>query len=117
MKPKVTDVEEVKKQVRKQVAGRVLGGETADVNRVLADMDGCQVKIAAGYGSLSDAPQAVTYDRMLWILDGYAEVYGAAGWLADLSQGESMVLSRNVPYRLVFTQLSIYCSVEAELLG
>ena len=82
MKSKVTDVEEIKKQVRKQVAGRVLGGETADVSRVLADMDGCRVKIAAGYGALSDAPQAAAHDRMLWILDGYAEVYGAAGWLA-----------------------------------
>lgn len=113
MKPRVSDVERLKTQVRKLAAGRVLSGDSADVCLDLARMKGCRAHIAAGFGALSRAPQAVPHDRLIWILDGFAEVYGAHGEVTHVSQGESAVLARNVPYRLVFPQLTIYLRVEA----
>jgi uncharacterized cupin superfamily protein len=110
---KVTDVELLKKQVRKVAAGRVLAGEKADVALELAQLRGCRACITAGYGSLSKALQTVLHDRMIWILDGYAEVHGAGGQVTAISQGDSLVLPAGTPYRLVFPQLTIYLSVEA----
>ena len=113
MVPRVTDVERLKKQARKLAAGRVLSGDGADVCLELARMDGCQARIAAGYGSLSKAPQPIARDRLIWVLDGYANVYNASGQMISVSQGESTVLSGGQAYRLVFPQLSIYLIVEA----
>lgn len=113
MKPKVTDVERLKKQVRQLAAGRVLSGGGADVYLDLARLDGCQARIAAGYGSPSKTAQPVPRDRLIWILDGYAEVYDASGRATSISQGESTVLASGQAYRLTFPQLSIYLSVEA----
>lgn len=113
MKPKVTDVERLKGQVRQMAAGRVLSGGGADVSLELAQLDGCQVRIAAGYGSLSKTSHPAPRDRLLWILDGYAEIYNASGQMTSISQGESTVLTAGQAYRLTFPQLSIYLSVEA----
>jgi hypothetical protein len=41
-------------------------------------------------------------------------VHSAAGKVTHISQGESLVLAGGVPVRLVFPQLTIYLSVEAE---
>jgi hypothetical protein len=111
---KVTDVEQVKKRVRKSAAGQVLAGGEADVYLDLGRMGGCRTRICAGYGSLSETPQAIPWDRLIWILDGHAEVHDAAGQVTPVSQGESIVLAGGAAYRLVFPQLSIYLSVEAE---
>jgi len=113
VKPQVTDVEHLKKQVRKLAAGRVLAGESADVCLELGQMAGCQVRVAAGYGSLSQTPQPTARDRLIWILDGYAEIHDAAGQVTNISQGESTILTGGQAYRLVFPQLTIYVSVEA----
>jgi hypothetical protein len=112
MEQKVTDVEQLKKKVRKIAAGRVLAGEGADAALELAPVDGCRVCIAASYGPLSKAPQAAPRDRLIWILDGYAEVHAASGSVTHISQGESTVLAGGTPYRLIFPQLTIYLSVE-----
>lgn len=112
MIPKVTDVERLKTQVRKLAAGRVLSGDVADVCLELAQMNGCQVRISAGYGSLSDTPQSIPHDRLIWILDGYAEIHHAGGQVISISQGESTVLPGGQAFRLAFPKLSIYLSLE-----
>jgi hypothetical protein len=112
--PQVTDVELVKKKVRKLAAGEVLTGGGADVCLDLAPMGLCRVRIAAGYGPLSAIPQAAPGDSLIWILDGYAEVHDALGQVTYVRQGESTVLRRGCPYRLVFPSLTIYVRVEAE---
>jgi hypothetical protein len=117
VRPKVTDVEWLKKQARKMAAGRVLAGGGADACLDLAQMQGCRVCIAAGYGSASEVPQAIPHDRLLWILDGYADVHTSDGQVTHISQGESAVLTGGVAYRLVFPQLSIYLSVVPEEKG
>ncbi len=66
-----------------------------------------------GYGPLSKAPEAAPHDRLIWLLDGYAEIYGADGQATHISQGESIVLKGGSAYRLVFPQLTIYLKVEA----
>lgn len=113
VKPKVTDVERLKKQVRQMAAGRVLSGGGADVYQELARLDGCQARIAAGYGSPNKTAHPIARDRLIWILDGYAEIYDAHGQVISISQGESTVLTGGQAYRLTFPQLSIYLSVEA----
>jgi uncharacterized cupin superfamily protein len=112
MQPKVADVEQLKKKVRKMTAARVLSGDRADVCLEMAAMDGCRVCIGAGYGSLSETPQTAPRDRLMWILEGYAEVHTASGSVTHVSQGESTVLAGGEAYRLVFPKLGIYLSVE-----
>jgi hypothetical protein len=112
MQLKVTDVERLKKQVRKLAAGQVLSGGGADTCLDLGHMEGCQARIAAGYGPLSRTPQIIPQDRLIWILDGYAEVHDNAGGVLNISQGESTVLFSGEAYRLVFPQLTIYLMVE-----
>jgi hypothetical protein len=114
---KVTDVEWVKKQARKMVAARVLAGQGAEARLDLGQIQGCQVRIAAGYGPASKMPQSTPQDRLLWILDGYVDVYTVDGTLTHVSQGESTVLAGGVAYRLVFPQLSIYLLVLPEVHG
>jgi len=113
VQPRVTDVERLKKQVRKLAAGRVLAGDSADVCLEFGQMAGCQARVAAGYGSLSKTPQPAAQDRLIWILDGYAEIHDASDQVTNISQGESTILAGGQPYRLVFPQLTIYVSVEA----
>ncbi len=110
---KITDVERLKKEVRKLAAARVLAGESADVCLNLAQLDCCQVRVAAGYGPLSKTAQPIPCDRLIWILDGYVEIHDASGQVTHAGQGESTVLSAGTAYRLVFPQLTIYLSVEA----
>jgi len=98
-------------------AGKVLAGEVADVGLDLAPMAGCRVCVAAGYGPLSDAPRIATWDRQLWILEGYGEVHDAAGRVTYVSQGQSVLLLGGVAYRLVFPQLTIYLRVEGTRRG
>ncbi len=112
MQRMVTDVERLKKQVRKLAAGKVLAGGGADVCLDLATLKGCRASIAAGYGPLSKAPQPIPCDRLIWILDGYAEIHDSNGKVSDISQGESAVLAGGRAYRLVFPQLTIYLRVE-----
>ncbi len=112
MQSRVTDVERVKKQVRKLAAGRVLSGDSADVCLDLARLEGCQARVAAGYGELSKEPQPIPRDRFIWILDGYAEIDTGAGWGTRISQGESTVLHGGQAYRLVFPTLTLYLLVE-----
>jgi hypothetical protein len=112
MHPKVTDVERLKKQVRKLAAGQVLSGGGADVCLDMAQTVGCQARIAAGYGPLSKTPQLIPQDRLIWVLDGYAEIHDSAGQEISVSQGESTVLYGGEAYYLVFPQLTIYLSVE-----
>ena len=114
MQPRVTDVERVKKQVRKLAAGRVLSGDSADVCLDLARLKGCQARVAAGYGELSKEPQPIPCDRFIWILDGYAEIDTGAGWGTRISQGESTILHAGQAYRLVFPTLTLYLLVEPE---
>jgi hypothetical protein len=110
--PRVTDVERLRKQVRKMAAGRVLEGTGPQACRDLARMEGCRVCITAGYGPGSKTPQSVPHDRLLWILDGFVNVQGADGRETHVSHGESTVLAAGVPYRLVFPALTIYLLVE-----
>jgi hypothetical protein len=112
VRPTVTDVEWLKKQVRKMAAGRVLAGSGPDACLDLARMQGCRVCIVAGFGSASKMPQSTPHDRLLWILDGYVDVQTADGQETHVSQGESTVLAGGVAYRLVFPQLTIYLLVE-----
>jgi hypothetical protein len=114
VQPKITDVERLKKQVRKLVAGQVLSGGSANVCLELGEMPGCGARIAAGYGTLSQAPEATAQDRLIWILDGRVSIETAGGQIVDVSQGESTVLTGGVAYRLVCPQLTIYLLVEAE---
>jgi len=109
---RVTDVEQLKKAVRKLAAGRVLAGDSADVCLELESISGCQVRIAAGFGALGKAPLAVAHDRLIWILDGSLEVHTAEGAVIGLSTGESTVLREGVPYQLVFPKLTLYLRVE-----
>jgi hypothetical protein len=111
---RVIDVERLKKKVRKMAAGKVLAGGSADVCLDLARTQGCRARIAAGYGPLSSKPQILPRDRLIWILDGYAEAHDSDGQVTHISQGESTVLPGGKAVRLVFPQLSIYLSVEAE---
>jgi hypothetical protein len=110
---KVTDVERLKKQVRKLAAGQVLSGGGAEVCLELAQMDGCQARIVAGFGTLSATPQPIPCDCLIWILDGFAEVHHSSGRVTNISQGESTVLSGGQAYQFTFPQLSIYLTVEA----
>ena len=112
MQPRVTDVERVKKRVRKLAAGRVLSGDSADVCLELAQLEGCQARVAAGYGELSKELQPIPRDRFIWILDGYAEIDTGVGWGTRISQGESTVLHGGQAYRLVFPTLTLYLQVE-----
>ncbi len=112
MQPRVTDVEQLKKKIRKLAAAQVLEGGGANVGLELGQMAGSQARIAAGYGPLSKAPQPLVHDRLIWILDGRAEVHDVAGEVTYVSQGESTVLPGGQAYRLVFPQLSIYLCVE-----
>ena len=112
MQPRITDVERVKKQVRKLAAGKVLWGDTADVCLDLAQLEGCQVRVVAGYGQLSEEPQKLPCDQFIWILDGYAEIHTAAGAETRISQGESTVLVAGEAYRFSFPTLTLYLLVE-----
>ena len=112
MQPRVTDVEELKKRVRKMAAGRVLAGDSAQVCLDLARLPHCRACVAAGFGASGEQPEPAPRDRMIWILDGYVEVHTADGIAIDVSQGESAVLAGGVPYRLVFPQLTLYLLVE-----
>jgi hypothetical protein len=114
---RITDVERLKNKARKMAASRVLVGEPADVCLDLARSGSCRASIAAGYGSLSEVPQTLRSDRLIWILDGHAELHSPSGSITYLSQGESTVLTAGSAVRLVFPQLSIYLSVEAERTG
>jgi hypothetical protein len=114
VQPGVTDVERLKTKVRKMAAGYVLSGDNADVALDLARLAGCRARIVAGYGSLHDTPQAAGQDRLIWILEGFAQIHDAGGRVTHLSQGESTVLAGGTAYRLVFPQLSLYLLVEPE---
>jgi hypothetical protein len=94
-------------------AGRVLAGDSADVGLDLARMGGCQVCVKAGYGSPTAVATKMRKDRLIWILDGYAEVHEGAGAVTHISKGESTLLARGKEYRLVFPHLSLYLQVEA----
>lgn len=114
MRATVTDVEQIKKRARKMAASQVLAGGEAYVSLPLGEIKGCRTCIVAGYGALSKTPQAAPHDRLIWVLDGYAEVHDDAGQAIHVSQGESTVLIGGKAYRLVFPQLTIYLSVEPE---
>jgi hypothetical protein len=111
---RIIDVERLKKEVRRLAAGRVLAGESADVCLDLARMKGCRVCLTAGYGSLSREPQPAPKDRLIWILDGFAEIHDSTGQTTNISQGESTVLTGGRTYYLTFPKLTIYLSVESE---
>ena len=63
---------------------------------------------------MSEKPQRIPHDRLIWVLDGYAEVHDSAGQVTHIGSGDSTVLSGNQEYRLVFPQLTIYLSVEPQ---
>ena len=75
---------------------------------------GCRASVAAGFGSLGEKPQAIPRDRLIWVLDGYAEVHDTAGRVTSVTSGESTILHGSQAYRLVFPQLTIYLSVEPQ---
>ena len=114
MQLRITDVERLKKAARKTAAGQVLSGGSADVCLDLARLAGCRASIAAGFGSLGEKPQRIPHDRLVWVLDGYAEVHDGTGRVVHVSSGESTVLRGSQAYRLVFPQLTIYLSVEPQ---
>jgi hypothetical protein len=114
VQPKVTDVERLKKQVRKLAAGRVLSGDSGEVCLEMGKMRGCRAVIAAGYGPFSETPQPIPQDRLIWILDGFAEIHDSTGQTTNISQGESTVLTGGRTYYLTFPKLTIYLSVESE---
>lgn len=115
MAPRVTDVEILKKKARKLAAAQVLTGGGAEVCLDLGEMRGARASIRAGYGDMSPQPQSCPADRLIWILDGFADVHSAAGHITRVSQGESTVLAGEEPVRLVFPTLTIYLSLtEAE---
>lgn len=113
MRPKIEDVERLKKTVRKMAAGRVLSGDSADPFLDLAQMEGCQVRIAAGYGS-SPVAESLARERLLWILDGSVDIQDSSGQVTTVSQGQSTLLPAGVPFRLAFPHLTLYLSVEAK---
>lgn len=113
MKPKVTDVEQLKKQVRKMAAGRVLAGEAAEIGLDLVRVGDCQARIQAGYGQVSKPAQTPPRDRFVWVLDGLVEVHDAGGHVATVSQGEALALPGSRPYRLVFPSLTLYLYLES----
>lgn len=110
----VTDVEQLKKKVRKLTAGRVLSGDTASACLEMGSVRGCRVLIAAGYGPQGKVAEAVAHDRLLWILDGHVDIYDATDEATTISQGESTVLQAGKPFRLVFPALTIYLMAEPE---
>lgn len=112
MQQRITDVERLKKAVRKLAATQVLTRGSADVCQELGRAGSCQARIAAGFGALSKAPEALERDRLIWILDGYIEVHDTAGQVTYVRQGESTILAGGQAYRLVFPQLAIYLLVE-----
>jgi hypothetical protein len=114
MQLRITDVERLKKAARKAAAGQVLSGGSADVRLDLARLAGCRACIAAGYGPLSEEPQTITHDRLIWVLDGYAEVHDASGRVTAITSGESTLLHAGEAYRFVFSQLTIYLRVESQ---
>jgi hypothetical protein len=114
VEPRVSDVEQLKKRVRKQAAGQVFAGGKADLGVDLGPMRGCRVCIKAGYGPLSTEPVATSGDRLIWLLDGHAEIESPSGVMTHISQGESTVLAGGAAYHLVFPTLSIYLCVELE---
>lgn len=109
---RIVDVELLKKQARRTAAGRVLGGEPAEVGLDMGQMEGCRVRIAAGYGQPSRSLQRLERDRLIWILDGFVEVHEPGDKVTTVSQGESAVLVGGHSYRLVFPQLTIYLYAE-----
>ncbi len=113
MELRVSDVEQLKKRARKQAAAQVFAGGTADLAVDLGPLNGCRASIKAGYGPLSTEPVAVACDRLIWLLDGHAEVESASGLVTHLSQGESAVLAGGFAYRLEFPTLTLYLCVEA----
>lgn len=110
---RVTDVERLKKEVRKIAASRVLGGEPADVGLDLGRLQGCRACIKAGYRQLSKEPQVLERDRLIWVLDGYVDIHEGQERVTTVSQGESVVLAGGSTYHLVFPQLALYLSLEA----
>lgn len=114
MQVRITDVERLKKAARKTAAGQVLSGGSADVCLDLARLAGCRASIAAGYGALSERPQPISQDRLIWVLDGYAEVHDPSGRVTHVSSGESTLLPAGQAYRLVFPKLTIYLRVEPQ---
>lgn len=114
MQLRITDVERLKKAARKTAAGQVLSGGSADVCLDLALLAGCRASIAAGYGPTSKEPKAIPHDRLIWVLDGYAEVHDASGHVTQISSGESTLLRAGTSYRIVFSQLTIYLRVEPQ---
>ena len=114
MQIRITDVERLKKAARKTAAGQVLSGGSADVCLDLARLAGCRASIAAGYGPLSEETQPIPHDRLIWVLDGYAEVHDTSGQVTYISSGESTLLPGGQAYRFVFPQLTIYLRVEPQ---
>jgi hypothetical protein len=110
---RVTEVEQLKKKVRKMAAGRVLVGDSVDASLDIAAIDGCRAQIVAGYGTLTQTRLSAKKDRLIWLLDGYAEIHGTDGQVTHVRQGESTVLRGNTAYKLVFPTLSLYVSVKA----
>jgi hypothetical protein len=113
VQPKVIDVEQLKKKVRKMAAGRVLAGQAAEVGLDLARVGGCRACIQAGYGQVSKPAQTPPVDRFLWVLDGLVEVYDAGGRVATVSQGEGLALPGTKPYQLAFPSLTLYLYLES----
>lgn len=111
MQLEIKDVERLKKTVRKMAAGRVLSGDSADPFLDLAPMNGCQVRIAAGYGS-GPAPEPLARQRLLWILEGSVDIQDPSGQVTTVSQGQSALLPARVPFRLTFPHLTLYLAVE-----
>jgi hypothetical protein len=52
-------------------------------------------------------------DRLIWLLDGHAEIESSSGLITHVSQGESTVLAGGFAYRLEFPTLTLYLCVEA----
>lgn len=114
MELRVSDVEQLKKRARKQAAAQVFAGGTADLAVELGTLTGCRASIRAGYGPLSAEPVAAPVDRLIWLLDGHAEVESPSGLITHLSQGEATVLAGGAAYRLEFPALTLYLCVEPE---
>jgi hypothetical protein len=114
MELRVSDVEQLKKRARKQAAAQVFAGGTADLGVDLGPMEGCSARIMAGYGPLSQNRVAAAGDRLIWLLEGHAEIESPSGLVTHLSQGESTVLAGGCAYRLEFPTLSLYLCVEPE---
>jgi len=113
MELRVSDVEQLKKRARKQAAAKVFVGGTADVAVDLGPLSGCRASIKAGYGPLGTEPMATPGDRLIWLLDGHAEIESSSGLITHVSQGESTVLAGGFAYRLEFPTLTLYLCVEA----